>query len=189
MAKKAFNPLIIVPSNYRNDFMIHIVSDKQEAFNAKIEMRILDFSGKTLWSKSMPVNVAVNTSEEMFKIKTSELVQKLDTTQIVLTVKLLNGTKLLASNLCYFSSPKDLKLQKPQITKLITSTDQGYSITLSTDKLVKNLFLSTDEKGHFSDNYFDLIPGEKVIVNFTTKEKIEKFEDKLTLFSLIDSYQ
>jgi len=189
MVKKAFNPLIVVASNYRNDFRVHVVSDKLEAFKAKAELSILDFSGKKLWSKTLPVNVPANTSVEIFKIKTNELVASFDTTQIIFTVKLVDGNKLLASNLGYFSAPKDLKLQKPNITKFISATDHGYSIVLSTDKLVKNLFLSIDENGHFSDNYFDLLPGEKAIINFTSKEKIEKFEEKLLLFSLIDSYQ
>jgi len=40
----------------------------------------------------------------------------------------------------------------------------------------------------FSDNYFDLLPGEKVIVSFKTKEKTYNFGEKLKLFSLTDSY-
>ena len=40
----------------------------------------------------------------------------------------------------------------------------------------------------FSDNYFDLLPGEKVIVSFKTKEKTDNFGEKLKLFSLTDSY-
>jgi beta-mannosidase len=115
-------------------------------------------------------------------------VNNLDTTQIVFTVKLLKGNQLLASNLYYFSSPKDLKLQKPVITKVVTVSDQGYSIALTSDKLVKDLYLDTDEMGRFSDNYFDLLPGEKVILGFKTKEKIDNFGDKIRLYSLTDSY-
>lgn len=188
IVKKAFNPIIVVPSNFKNDFMVNVVSDSREAFKAKMEMKILDFSGKQLWSKSIQVNMTANTSTEFFKTTTKELVNKLDTTRIVFSVKLVQGNKLLASNLCYFSSPKDLKLQKPVITKLITVSDQGYSIMLTSDKLVKDLYLDTDEKGLFSDNYFDLLPGEKVTVSFKTKEKINNFGDKLKLYSLTDSY-
>lgn len=168
--------------------MVNVVSDSREAFKAKMEMNILDFSGKKLWSKTIPVNMGANTSTEFFKMTTSELVNKMDTTQIVFSVKLLKGNQVIASNLCYFSAPKDLKLQKPAITKLVTVSEQGYSITLSSDKLARDVYLDTDEKGRFSDNYFDLLPGEKVTVNFKTKEKIENFGDKVKLFSLTDSF-
>ncbi len=189
IAKKAFDQIIVVPSNFKNDFAVNIVSDKRESFKAKMEMRIFDFNGKELWSKTLQINAPANTSTEFFKTSTKDLIGKFDSTQIVFSVKLLQGSRLLASNLCYFSSPKDLKLQRPVITKTISASDEGFSITLTTDKLVKDLYLDTDEKGLFSDNYFDLLPGEKTIVTFKTEEKINNFADKLNLFSLTDSYQ
>jgi beta-mannosidase len=188
IVKKAFNPIIVVPSDFKNRFMVNVVSDSQESFKAKLEMRILDFSGKMLWHKSIPVKMAANTSSEFFNSDTKELLNNMDTTQIVFSVKLLQGNKLLASNLFYFSSPKDLRLPKPTITKFISDSDQGYSITLSSDKLVRDLYIDTEEKGQFSDNYFDLLPGEKVTVSFKTNEKIDNFESKIKLYSLIDSF-
>ncbi len=53
--------------------------------------------------------------------------------------------------------PKDLKLEKPQFT-IFTSRN---SITITSNVAVKYLHLSTkDAKVIFSDNYFDLKPGE-----------------------------
>jgi len=188
VVKKAFNPVVVVPSNFKNDFKVNVVSDRRDPFKAKMEMKILDFSGRQLWSKTVPVNMTANTSTEFYKTSTKELVNKMDTTQIVFSVKLMDGSKLIASNLSYFSSPKDLKLPKPTISKVVAVSDKGYSITLSSDKLVKDLYLNTEENGQFSDNYFDLLPGEKVTVTFKTKEKVENFGDKLKLFSLTDSF-
>jgi len=188
VVKKAFNPVVVVPSNFKNDFKVNVVSDRRDPFKAKMEMKILDFSGRQLWSKTVPVNMTANTSTEFYKTSTKELVNKMDTTQIVFSVKLMDGSKLIASNLSYFSSPKDLKLPKPTISKVVAVSDQGYSITLSSDKLVKDLYMNTEENGQFSDNYFDLLPGEKVTVTFKTKEKVENFGDKLKLFSLTDSF-
>jgi beta-mannosidase len=187
-AKKAFDPVIVVPANHKNDFSVSVVSDKRESFNAKAEMKILDFNGKVLWSKNVSVSMPANTSKEWFKTKTSELVAKMDTTQIIFSVKLKNGDKLLASNVSYFSEPKNLNLPKPEITKSITENADGYLITLSSDKLAKDICLDTDLKGWFSDNCFDLLPGEKVTVIFKTKEKTNNFGEKLKLFSLTDSY-
>lgn len=187
-AKKAFNPIIVVPCNYKNNFTLSVVSDKRDSFSAKAEMKILDFNGKILWSKNVPANIPANTSKECFKINTNELIKNMDTTQIVFSVKLLTGDKLLAYNLCYFTEPKNLKLPKSEIIKVIKEIEDGYSITLSSEKLVKDLYIETDLKGWFSDNCFDILPGEKVTVSFKTKEKTENFGEKLKLFSLIDSY-
>jgi beta-mannosidase len=187
-AKKAFNPVIVVPANYKNNFTLNVVSDKRDSFSAKAEMKILDFNGRVLWSKNLPVNVAANSSEECFKSTTKELVGNMDTTQIVFSVKLIKGDKMLASNVCYFSEPKDLKLPKSEVTKTCKETADGYSITLTTDKLVKDLYLETDLNGRFSDNCFDMLPGEKVTVLFKTADKVNNFADKLKLLSLTDSF-
>jgi beta-mannosidase len=187
-ARKAFSPVIVVPANYKNSFTVNVVSDKMEPVGASAEMKILDFSGKILWSKKIPVSVPANASKEIFRINTNELVAKMDTTSIVFSVKLLKGDKLLASNVQYFCEPKNLKLAKGEIKKVITETADGYSITLSSDKLVKDLCLSADLSGRFSDNCFDLLPGEKVTVSFKATTKIENFGEKLQLFSLVDSY-
>ncbi len=187
-AKKAFNPVIVVPLNYKNNFTLSIVSDKQVSISAKAEMKILDFNGKVLWSKNIPVSIAANTSKECYKISTNELVGKMDTTQIVFSVKLLQEDKLLSSNMSYFSEPKDLKLKKAEISRVIKETTDGYSIILSADKLVKDLYIETDIKGYLSDNCFDLLPGEKVTVSFKTKEKVDNFGEKLKFYSLFDSY-
>jgi beta-mannosidase len=61
---------------------------------------------------------------------------------------------------------------------------------LSSDGLVKNLCLSIqDAAGSFSDNYFDLLPGDPVEVFFlTTGEAVDNFEQRLRITSLLDSF-
>jgi beta-mannosidase len=70
-------------------------------------------------------------------------------------------------------------LKQGDIEQKITKTDIGFSIELSSKTLQKDVFLYSDEKGHFLDNYFDLLPNETKIVVFQTKSKtIERFNIK-----------
>jgi beta-mannosidase len=62
---------------------------------------------------------------------------------------------------------------------------EGFDITVKTDKLAKNIYLQiADEEGFFSDNYFDLLPGETVSINLKTKISEEKLKEVLTLRTL-----
>ncbi len=185
--KKAFEPLIVVPSNHKNEFKITIVSEEKKAFNAKLEMQIIDFNGKKLWEQSKSVSIKPNTSEVFFETTTKSLVNNIDTAQSVFVVKLVKGKKILASNVSYFVIPKELKLQKPTISKEIKTTEGGFTITLKSKTLVKNLYLNIAEKGLLSDNFFDLLPGEEVSIQFLSEEKIKNFGEKVNLFSLIDA--
>ena len=67
----------------------------------------------------------------------------------------------------------------------IASADSGFEISLTTDKLAKNLYMTIgDEEGFFSDNYFDLIPGQTVKVKLETKISKEKLQDVFAIQTL-----
>jgi hypothetical protein len=51
------------------------------------------------------------------------------------------------------------------------------------------LYSGIEDEGKFSDNYFDIMPGETVVVQFTPAGKCENFENKLNLVSLFDTYE
>jgi len=71
----------------------------------------------------------------------------------------------------YLVKPKDLNLKQGAIQKKAVKTLNGFQIELSSKTLQKNVFLFCNEKGHFSDNYFDLLPNETKIIAFETNDK------------------
>ena len=88
----------------------------------------------------------------------------------------------------YFTPVKDLDLIKPVIKKEISEAPGGYKIILSTDKLAKNLWLSTTVKGKFSENFSDLIPGIPLEIFFTTSYKAKDLQDRITIKTISDTY-
>lgn len=72
----------------------------------------------------------------------------------------------------FMTYPKDMQLPKAEVEMKVAKRKGGiYRITLSSAVLAKDVQLSvpSDVQGHFSDNYFDLLPGEKKTVTFTVK--------------------
>ena len=68
---------------------------------------------------------------------------------------------------------------------------EGFTINISTKNLARNVYLSADEfEGHFSDNYFDLMPGETKEIKFIAGEQIvaERFSEALKVISLVDAF-
>lgn len=186
--KKAFAPISVIASDFKNEFKVNVVADQMKSFKAKIEMKITDFDGKVLWNKSVPVEVQPNNSVVCFKTETSQLLENINIKDAVFTVKLKKGKKILSSNYLYFTEPKNLELKQPEIKKEIVKTESGYSVTLSANTLVKNLYLDFDGEGKFSDNFFDLFPGESSTVHFIPNDETDNFSNRLKLFSLIDTY-
>jgi beta-mannosidase len=85
----------------------------------------------------------------------------------------------------YFEKPKNFKLKVDKIDSKIIKNEIGFLITLESNTLQKDVFLSFDKKGKTSENYFDLLPNEPKTVQFYTKS--DKIELKIkTLNQLID---
>jgi len=186
--KDEFATVLVSSSIDNGSIKIFIVSDSLKPFNAKLNLRLIDFSGKIILDKSLPVLVQQNSSRIFFDNKIASLIGENSSSNVVLLMEVIAGDKMLARNLQYFVSPKDLNLQTPTITKTVHETENGYSITLSSDKLAKNVFITSSMRGEFTGNYFDLVPGESRVIEFRTKIRTGNFPQLLKIKTLADTY-
>jgi hypothetical protein len=102
---------------------------------------------------------------------------------------LKNRNELIADKIYFLTYPKNLQLEKPTIISNISKKNNTWTIRLKTDVLAKNIYLKfKDIEGFFSDNYFDLVPGDERIITFRCKSNSQT-TPKLEIISLVDSYK
>ena len=189
-AKNSYASVLISPVLSVDNVKIHLVSDKVESINALLDITVLDFAGKIVSHNSMPVNVKPNHSQIAATLSTSQLVSGTDESRLVLLCRLKQGDTLLAENISYFKSPKDLDLKHPKFMQHITKSISGFTIILTTNTLAKNVYLTcSNANGFFSDNYFDLIPGIPKTITVKTQLQQDEFNRSLNIVSLVDSYK
>jgi beta-mannosidase len=104
----------------------------------------------------------------------------------------INGATV-SHNLLFFDTMRNLDLpSKPAVESHITKTEEGYSITLRSPVLARNVFLSLDTCGdtnvQLSDNYFDLLPGESVTVVAKTTASLDEVSRAIKITSLTDAF-
>lgn len=187
--RKAFAPIIAVPDTKTEDLLIYTVSDHFNDKDARLELKILDFSGKELLSYKDDIVIKANTSNVVFSQALGELLKGINTSEAVLSSKLFVNDKEEYSTTSYFKEVKDLNLPEPKIDFTVEKVDKGYAVTVTTDLLAKNTYFSLDEaEGLFSDNYFDLLPGESRTVVFETEDEIRDFKGKLLIRTVADTY-
>jgi beta-mannosidase len=114
---------------------------------------------------------------------------------VFLLAEVLVGGKPVSSNEHFFEAYKNLSLPRPQITFDVVPMRGGFKVTLSADKFARAVYLSTGRSagkltGFFTDNYFDLIPGKKVEVEFRTAGAISalEFRNQLRIRSMADAF-
>jgi beta-mannosidase len=159
-AKKAFENVLISFEENEKQISTYIINDTFEDISGKLTMKIIDFSGKEIWSNSKEITVKENVSQKVATVPNGGIDRK---NQVLISE--FNGKK----SLYFFSKPKELNLPKGEIQKEITKTKTGFSIIIKSAVLQKEVFLFTKNKGHFSDNFFDVLPNEAITIEFATE--------------------
>ena len=160
---------------------LHIVSDLPESRQAVLTMKIMTFEGQELWKESLPVDIPARSSA----IYVEKGIGGYDIGKTMLVASLATEGNIYDSGLHYFTQPKNLKLTDPGITVEVSEKGDVFEITLASVSLARNVFLTAEGfMGQFSDNFFDILPGEKVSVTFPKSGNPEDFKDHLKLMHL-----
>ena len=171
-AKHSFEDVLVSSKVENNILRTYVINDDFESHSGELSVKILDFEGNPLYQFSKSIILESNASQLQHQVNLEAF--KLDASKVVVVSNFNNSQSLY-----YLVKPKELKLKQGDIEQKITKTDIGFSIELSSKTLQKDVFLYSDEKGHFLDSYFDLLPNETKIVVFQTKSKtIERFNIK-----------
>jgi beta-mannosidase len=183
---KAFSPVLISPIVEKGLLRVYVINDLPNRFSAKMQLQLLDFEGKILWNQIIPVEILPLSSAIKFEKSVGEVLKGSDRTKTVLYVALKREEELLSENLLYFTAAKELSLKKPYVKYEIKKEGEGFTISLSSKNLAKNLYLSYAGEGCFSDNFFDLLPGKIRKIKLLTEESPERVKSRIKFMSLWD---
>ncbi|MDX6403935.1 MAG: beta-mannosidase [Blastocatellia bacterium] len=190
-ARRFYNDILLSPHEENGSLNFYVVSDRLQPTAAQLQVSLLDFEGHTFWSQQADIAVAALKSKSYLTVPIETLLKGKDAKSVFLFAELLVGGKPVSRNEHFFQPYKNLLLPQPRISAETVRTRKGYRITLSSDKLARSVYLAAPNyAGSFVDNYFDLIPGKKVEVEFRTggAVRLADFQKHLTVRSLADAF-
>lgn len=185
--KKGFEPVLVSPFTQGDTLKVDVINDKLEPINAELKLKLMDFSGKVVWEKNSQITVPANASTNFFEVNKSTFLAETGNLadRTVLVCELVEKENVISKNSIFFKPYKELKIEKPQVSYEIADVAGGFDITVKSDKLAKNVYLQIgDEEGFFTDNYFDMLPGETITIRLETDITEEKLNEVLTLRTL-----
>jgi beta-mannosidase len=175
--KEAYKNTVVFVDRKNENIQFKVVSDLDKNSAGKLEMKLMDFDGNMLWSKSLDVQIPQNSAEVVFELPEKDILKRSTKNNVVLVADLEKGRKKIDRTLFYFVEPKDLNLPEIDLDFIITKEKGEILISVKSNKLVKNLMLINDEvEARFSDNYFDVLPGEEVTISIKTTLSPKDFE-------------
>jgi beta-mannosidase len=191
-AGRFYSDILVSPHEENGNINVLVVSDRLQPVAAQLNLSLLDFEGNKLWSQQKDIEVAELNSKSYLTIPVNTLLAGKDPKGVVLLTEILVGGKRVSSNEHFFGAYKNLSLPRPHINSDVVPVRGGFRVTLSADKFARAVYLSAPNyAGFFSDNYFDLIPGRNVEVEFRAAKPIvlSDFRKQLKIRSMADAFQ
>jgi beta-mannosidase len=173
--KESFAPIYLAVTENENGYSIIGSNDNLDVKEGIVTAKLLDFSGKELWTASKECTLSDEINTTCMQISNADL-PKFVKEKTVLEIEFTsNQKKSIAHH--YFVKPKELQLEQPTIeVKIVGET----LIELKTNTLAKNVYLQAKDT-FFEENYFDLLPEIPKII------KTKKPTQEIKVLSLFDT--
>ena len=191
-AARHFNaPVLLSLEDTKDEVRVFAINDTtQPLADCRVRYALLDFSGKTLCDGSLSAGTLQPLQSRLVEIlHTANLKKYGDLKSCVLSVELWQGEQTLCRQTLLFAPEKALTLPKTDVQVDVQVENGVAQYTLRAKTYVRFLQLYTKTNtAPFSDNYFDLLPGETRVVTQTVGAGVSDEEAKreLTIFSLSD---
>nr|WP_216673906.1 glycoside hydrolase family 2 protein [Saccharibacillus endophyticus] len=171
-ARRSFRDLSVsIDGTNGEDLNFHILNDHLQVESVSLRLRLLSFGGDVLHEQVLPIEAKANSAEKVHSVKVTEMLGEEIPERTVLLAELEQNGLVIDQRTHYFVPAREIELAAPHIA--ITRNDDGEgrtTITLETDILAKQVWLTAEAEGVFTDNYFDLLPGEKATVEFRARQ-------------------
>lgn len=161
---------VLISNVVENDTLkTYVVNDRLETLQKDLEIIIKDFNGNVLVNhriESLHSTALAASSREISFIALKTL--NIDKSDVYVVSKF--GESEVISIL---ERPKNLNLPYTKISIDSKKENGQFILTLESHVFAKDVFLYTDVKGHFNDNFFNLEPNTKKTILFETESDEE----------------
>jgi beta-mannosidase len=170
-ARRFFAPVLVSPVEDNGNLRVFVVNDRRADVRARLVLRLVDFEGKELSRQQHEVVAKPTSSAVVWSAWKKEVLRGADPSRVVLVVELQpsGGGAPLSRNLHFFVKTRDLELPAPELQLAVEARGAGASVRVTAKRFAKAVYLSSTSasgEGSFSDNFFDLLPGESVVVDW-----------------------
>jgi beta-mannosidase len=164
--KKNYDQFLVSFVETNDSLEFWVVSDCSIDRAPELRWQLIAFKGDTLEAGQTSFSMPAGSSVKAIQLSLKDLIGTgLRKNRAVLKASVWDGQERLVDGLHYFDKPKNLLLDAaPGLTFEVEKVADGYVVTLSTRHLAKNVWIQSNMKGPWSDNFFDVLPGERIRV-------------------------
>ena len=189
-ARRFYAPLLIAALRNHGVTDVSLVSDRTTPVAAQWRLRVMDFSGKVIGQQQAGVTLPPLSSTHVGSFSDAQLLHGADPRATFAIFELQVDGRAVSRNFVFFDQPKNLALPMPKIRIQLESTGDDYRLTLDSDKLARDVWISFgDVDADVSDNAFDILPGRQVTLTVHSKATLDALRKALKVEDVVDAMQ
>ena len=188
--QKANKPLALFTKLAGDSIKINIVNETLSPYKFQgFDIVWKTFSGKEVSRQKIQISEGIVPDNRVWNLTFALKKEKWtpsDSASLYIEIKpITKSDQPSIADFLFYKLPKGLNLIEAELKTEIAKTETGYQLKINAKNLVKNLYISSKNSSvYFSDNYFDILPGEEKIVDF--KSDIELSPDDLNFKMLLN---
>ena len=189
--RDVFAPLALGVKFNNNQLNYYTMSDYlNDMNNLQLTVQVVDFNKGVVKQFKEKVNAKANSSNVVKTFSLSEMISEADKANTMIRARLSDSKgKKISTKDYFFHWPNKLNLPQANVKTSVKYADKKYTVTLTSDKLAKDVFVEIPIMGaKFTDNFINLLPGEKKVIEITSPELKALAKTPLTVKHIRETY-
>lgn len=171
-AKRQFRDTAVSVEQADGELRFYVINDRNEPVSGKLFIRLSDYAGAERKSWQVQVHVSESEAAVVHTLAEADVLDGVAREDAVLIATLEGNGEWQDEKRVYFVNGKSLPLEAVAI-QVRPVGDDGCEFAVTADKFARHVRLFAEAEGIFSDNDFDLLPGEMKIVRFLARSNGE----------------
>lgn len=171
------------------------LSDRLENVRGNVSVETMLLSGEKVSSFGKRIVAGANSSTKVLSLPVAEMTGGCKEGNVVIVLEFVpdkgghDGLETEYANHFFLPKQKDMDYPDCHIFIDVKEADGRYEVSATSGNFARGVYLYADGLDlHFSDNFFDLLPGETRTVTVETDIPAETLRARLRTMSLADTY-
>lgn len=180
-------PVSVSVEDTKEYIKIFALNDLNEQQKLTVEYEIFDFTDGSIEVKSKPVTLSPLQNKVVFMLGVNDIKSKYDYRRTAVAVRLYRENEPIMQKVTLLGKEKKLSLPNAKLKTKITVFDTHLQISVTSDKFARLVRLESSKSAvPFSDNFFDLLPGQTktVTVNKDKNMSCRDLAESISVYSL-----
>jgi len=191
-ARRFYAPVLVSPHQENGGVSVYIVSDRTTELKGDIRLRVMTFDGKVLVEAKQGIAVAPLSSIVYLRLPIQDALtaKEIDPSKVFLVADLTSDGNVVSSNLIYLAPTVEIHLPPAPLKTELTRDGDAYKLRVTSPVLARSVYVSIDGfDADYSDNYFNLLPGQTTEITIKTSAPEDKVRAGLKVISLVDAFK